>query len=321
MTPSVASDESKPHRSRTGFGEKQAPWSARATRSALCGLQSVLPSLAGRVAARLMFRTSRKAADAWEGAVIDQSERLFLDGRRLAIYRWGRGPIVLLVHGWNGRGSQLGAFVEPLVRAGFQVVAFDAPGHGASRGSESSVVEFADAFDAVVDAVRPFFQPIHGVVAHSMGGAAVAFALGRARRSGRSGEGRLESGALEGGRLVFIAPPIDIRSFSKQFSSSLGLGERAREAIDSTVERRLGLRLDDLAALSIAKDMEAPLLVLHDEDDRAIPVTSGRRLAQAWPGAELRVTRGLGHSRILRDPESVNRVVAFLRCQAQSQAT
>jgi pimeloyl-ACP methyl ester carboxylesterase len=275
-------------------------------------LESIAPALAGRVAARLMFRTSRMSPEAWEHELVARSERLFLDGRRLAVYRWGRGPIVLLVHGWNGRGSQLGGFVEPLLAAGFQVVAFDAPGHGASRGSESSLVAFADAFDAVVESVQPFFRPIHGVITHSLGGAAVTYALGRARRSRGGAEGWLRRGALENGRLAFVAPPIDVRSLSRQFSSAFGLGERTSEAIDLTIERRLRVRIDDMDAVRIAREMDAPLLVLHDEDDRAVPVSSGRRLASAWPGAELCVTRGLGHSRILRDQECVQRVVDFV---------
>jgi pimeloyl-ACP methyl ester carboxylesterase len=289
------------------------PWATLATQRALLGLDVLAPALAGRMAARLMCRTSRRPMEAWERGVTEQSERWTLDGpERIAVYRWGRGPIVLLVHGWNGRGSQLGAFVEPLVARGFQVVAFDAPGHGASAGSESSIVKFADAFDTVVDAVRPFFRPIHGVIAHSMGGAAVSFALGRATNGGSRAGGLLREGALERGRLAFIAPPIDIRSFATDFSNAFGLGARTRAALDDVIEQRLRARLDDVGALRIAARMDAPLLVLHDEDDRAVPVACGRLLADAWPGARLRVTRGLGHSRILRDPESVSTVVEFL---------
>lgn len=31
-------------------------------------------------------------------------------GQRLAVDSWGAGPVVLMVHGCNGRGAQLGAF-------------------------------------------------------------------------------------------------------------------------------------------------------------------------------------------------------------------
>ena len=43
------------------------------------------------------------------------------------MYSWGSGPTVLLVHGWEGRGSQLSAFAPALVKAGFRVVAVDMP--------------------------------------------------------------------------------------------------------------------------------------------------------------------------------------------------
>jgi pimeloyl-ACP methyl ester carboxylesterase len=282
-----------------------------AVRSLLGGLQALSPSAAAEVAANIMFRTSRRRADGWEEELLARAKQLRVESRRgeLAVQRWGdTGPLVLLVHGWNGRGSQLGAFVEPLLAEGFQVATFDAPGHGRSDGSRSSLIEFADAFDAVLDALRPFFQPLHGVVAHSMGGAAVTFAL--SRRSARGDRDR-EAGQAEP-RLVFIAPPIDLNDFMHTVSTELGLSERTQAALTSLVERRIGERLDDLAALKLATRMQQPLLVLHDEQDRAVPVSCGQSLASAWPGAELHITRGLGHSRILRDPTVISRATRFL---------
>src|SRR2546423_5499989 len=97
---------------------------------------------------------------------------------RLAAWRWGFGPTVLLVHGWEGRGSQLGAFIEPLVAAGLSVVAFDAPGHGDSPGSRLYLTDHADALDAVARAIGP----VHAVIAHSFGVAAMLLARSRIDR-------------------------------------------------------------------------------------------------------------------------------------------
>src|SRR2546427_4662875 len=36
-------------------------------------------------------------------------------GSPVSVWTWGHGPVVLLVHGWGGRGAQLARFVEPLV--------------------------------------------------------------------------------------------------------------------------------------------------------------------------------------------------------------
>ncbi len=95
---------------------------------------------------------------------------------------------MLLVHGWEGRGSQLGAFVEPLVRAGLSVVAFDAPGHGDSPGRRLYLTDMADAIIDVERAVGP----LHAIVAHSFGAAAVLLAHQR--------------GAVDAARSVMIAP-------------------------------------------------------------------------------------------------------------------
>jgi pimeloyl-ACP methyl ester carboxylesterase len=284
-------------------------------RSLFYGLQAFSPGLAAQLAAVAMFRTSRRKPDDWESRVTAGAEQLRIDGPTgsLALQRWGKGPLVILVHGWNGRGSQLGGFVAPLVQAGFQVVAFDAPGHGGSAGTSSSLVEFASAFDAVVDAVKPFFQPLAGVIAHSMGGAAVTYALSRAQSRPCSGP----EPHPRSPRLVFIAPPIDIRDFVVTVVNELGLSARTQSALERALERRVGLRMAELHAVRLAPGMTAPLLVLHDEQDRAVPVQCGESLAQAWPGAEIVKTSGLGHNRILRDPGAISTAVAYVRGRAQ----
>jgi alpha-beta hydrolase superfamily lysophospholipase len=115
-----------------------------------------------------------------------------VDGRRLRGRRWGDGDPVYLLHGWGGSSAQLDALVAPLVQAGFSVVGFDAPSHGASdpgpsRRRRSTILEFAEALRAVAARHgRPY-----GVVAHSAGATAAAVAL-------RDG--------LPATRTVFLAP-------------------------------------------------------------------------------------------------------------------
>ena len=61
-----------------------------------------------------------------------------------------------------------------------------------------------------------------------------------------------------------------------------------------------------------------PLLVVHDHRDGVIPFSQGRAIAAAWQGAELLSTTGLGHHRILRDPQVVRSAVDFLGSAAVS---
>mgnify|MGYP003291741877 CR=1 FL=1 len=58
--------------------------------------------------------------------------------------------------------------------------------------------------------------------------------------------------------------------------------------------------------------MRTPLLVIHDREDAEVPWQEGAIIAQAWPGATLSTTSGLGHRRIVHDPAVVERAVGFL---------
>src|SRR5262249_22686971 len=211
----------------------------------------------------------------------------------LAAWSWGRGPVVYLVHGWAGRGGQLSAFGPPLASAGFTVVTFDAPGHGASSGGRTSLVEFGRALRAVVDA----FGPAEAVVAHSLGAAATAWALDE---------------GLGVGCLVFIAPPADPVAWTRTFADRLGIAQEVMSTMQARSERRLGIRWSDLDVRRLGSTMSAPLLVIHDGDDGEVPCSDGAAIAAAWPNARLRTTRRLGHHRILRDPSVVDEVTAFV---------
>src|SRR5262249_61949444 len=94
-------------------------------------------------------------------------------GSPVTTWTWGHGPVVVLVHGWAGRGAQLAGFVDPLVAQGCSVVTFDAPGHGTSPEEQSSIVAFVDA----IRAIDRTLGPIEGVIAHSIGAGAAARAL------------------------------------------------------------------------------------------------------------------------------------------------
>jgi pimeloyl-ACP methyl ester carboxylesterase len=209
---------------------------------------------------------------------------------------------VLLVHGWEGRGAQLYAFIEPLLARGFRVVAFDAPGHGASEGSRSSLVEMSRA---VLDAAR-VLGPFHGAVAHSAGAAAATLAL----RDGAPIE-----------RLVYIAPPADLGEYLPRVAEALGLPEQAVEIARRRISERFGFQWEAVAHIHLAPVMEAPLLVIHDSQDREIEIENGIRVASVWRGAALEITSGLGHRRILRDDGVVERAAAFLSDQAEMVGT
>jgi pimeloyl-ACP methyl ester carboxylesterase len=180
-----------------------------------------------------------------------------------------------------------------LVERGFRMVAYDGPGHGASEGRYTSLPEFARALMAVAGATGP----LHGLVGHSLGGAAVVMGL-------REG--------LAAGRVVLLAPPADVRIFSDIFAETLAISRPVQETMHRNLERRLGMTWDDLDIPSLARRLDPAALVIHDRGDVDVPFAHRQRIVGAWAGARLVETTGLGHRAILRDAEVVGRTVEFM---------
>ncbi|MBT8468068.1 MAG: lysophospholipase [Deltaproteobacteria bacterium] len=260
-------------------------------RSIFSTASRIAPGLTSLVAAQLFRRTSRKLARAGERDVLRGATETTVAGMKT--WSWGEGPTILLVHGWNGRATQLGGFVSPLVSRGYRVVAFDAVGHGDSPGDFLSLPELASC----IREVAADLGDVYGVLAHSLGGAATTLAL---------------SQGLQVERAVFISPPSDPREFLRIFSGAIGISDEVRARVQARVERRLGVTMKSMQATVHAPSIRVPLLVIHDQDDKEVPVQVGRSVAEAWPGAELIVSRGLGHQRILRDEAVRNVAVSFI---------
>jgi pimeloyl-ACP methyl ester carboxylesterase len=213
---------------------------------------------------------------------------------------YGTGPVVYLMHGWGGTGAQLSAFVEPLRRAGFRVVRFDAPSHGRSdpgacgRGRTHGV-EFAAALAAVMQR----FGPADTVIAHSMG---VLPSL------------LVQRAGLPVGRLALIAPVRDLDGHLGRFATLVGMGPRTRRAMDHRIAEIIG---EPVAGMDVRRLAEytgpIPLLVVHDRADRETWHAHSVELAERWSGPVTMIsTEGLGHRRILSDPGVVDLVTGFV---------
>ena len=292
--------ESSPQKSTNVRTKNKPPVALQALRMGLGALGAVAPQPAAAIAEHLFLTPKRHRRPAAEHELLAQARHLLVPGDasalgsdQLASWEWGHeGPRVLLVHGWEGRGAQLGSLVQPLLDRGFRVVTFDAPGHGNSPGSTSSLVHFARAVERMAEAYGPF----EAIITHSMGGAATAWSTRNAPLAKR---------------LVMIAPPIDVRDFTRQLSQTLSLSDEVRTEVERRLGKRLGVAPSELHVGRIAPRMTTPLLVIHDEEDRDVPIACGETIAASWPGAKLIRTKTLGHRRILRDAQVIVDAVRF----------
>jgi pimeloyl-ACP methyl ester carboxylesterase len=214
-------------------------------------------------------------------------------------YEWGSGEkTVLLVHGWQSRASRFTAIGEALLSRGYTVVAFDAPGNGDSRGKRTHAYEY-------VDAIRELGRR-HGefdaVIAHSFGAVATFIAA-------RDG--------VRTKRIVTIAGVHDFASIVRDFGRAVGLGHGGVRRLRVSIERwAAGRGIDpwrEVVAELDPSDTQTPLLVVHDSGDREVALEQAMQIVEAHTGAvETLITDGLGHNRVLSEPEVVERVVRFV---------
>ncbi len=247
--------------------------------------------------ARVLFTRPRRAARRpWEDAVEAKAQRIALDVGFRAL-RWApqgeqRGR-VLCMHGWEGRATQFGPLADALTAAGFEVVALDGPGHGASPGDQAHPVAFAQALLLADQELGPFDH----VIGHSMGGAALVVAL---------------SWGLRARRVVLLASPSSLEGVLQRFGRFIGLPDHVTPRLLDHMGDFVGVSPQDLHIARVAAGLTQPALVMHDPDDVEVPSEDGRAIAQHWPTARWEAVPGVGHRRILRDDAVIRRVAEFL---------
>lgn len=226
----------------------------------------------------------------WELPLLATAERITLRFG-LSALRWGQGPTVLMMHGWEGRPTQFAALIEALVAAGHTVVSLEGPAHGRSPGRQAHVALFARA---LLEAAAEL-PPLRAVIGHSMGGASVLLALQWGLRTEAA---------------VSIAAPAQLLGVLRGFAQRLGMPARARAAFIRQVEQDVGLQV---ARLDVnGYQLELPGLIVHASDDPLVAASEAQLIHKAWFDSRLLMLEEGGHQRVLADPLLVEGVLELL---------
>jgi pimeloyl-ACP methyl ester carboxylesterase len=212
---------------------------------------------------------------------------------RVAAWRVGDGPAVVLVHGWEDDNSLWAPLIDTLIERGRALVVFDLPGHGFSEGDWGLGFQAADGMHAVAEALAP----VDAVVAHSAGagGATLAMAEGLT----------VAKGAL-------VAMPLSRSNRWLRVADRLGVSHDIALAAQARFEQRIGR---DRAAFDVRAELAAldiDLLLVHSADDERYPLSDAREIAPKCRRAELFEVEGLSHRRTARDPAVVARLADFV---------
>jgi pimeloyl-ACP methyl ester carboxylesterase len=260
-------------------------------------LEVIAPPLAHRWFARLFFSPPRYPVSLSEKEILQLSKRfsISVEQHSVACYEWGTGPVILFVHGWAGRATQFSHFIKRFTQAGYSVISFDAPAHGLSKGSKTSIIDFKN----VILELEKKFVHIDGIVAHSLGGSASLFAL---------------SEGLKVKKLITIATPTLPEEIVTEFASRLKASSKAIDYLKMRVPIVFHRPFNHFMADHFVRLLKQPIdwMIIHDENDKEASIHNAERLMEVYPAAHFIKTTGLGHVRILREEKVIADCLNFI---------
>jgi len=263
----------------------------------------VLSAISNKKAAELaldlfstpQFRYKQKLPE-----IFNEAEKLQFKhyGETVTGYRWNRGGHrkVLIVHGFNSSVAKFDRYIKPLMKKGYEVLAFDAPAHGYSTGKKLNAVVFRD----MITYIHKEYGPIRSYMGHSFGGLAICLALEEIPHD-------------EDVHVVLIAPATESKTAIDTFFSFMKLNDEVRKEFDDHIFRLRNKPPDWYSASRAVENLKAKILWCHAEDDPLTPWADARKVMdKKHYNIEFIITKGLGHRAIYRDNKVFKAIVEFL---------
>lgn len=214
-------------------------------------------------------------------------------GHQVQSYFWkGKKETVLLMHGWESNAFRWRKLIKKLQEKGYNVLAFDAPGHGNSSGKRLHVALYAEATRHFLNTYRPNY-----VVGHSIGGMAILYEHHKNSKS-----------SVE--KIITVGSPCEFEKFMVHYQGLLKFNNTVRKAMDNALKERFGYHFHEFTSARFVSNNTIKGLLLHDEEDQQVSVEASKKVHRHWKSSELITTRGFGHS--MHQDEVNTKIIDFL---------
>lgn len=265
------------------------------------------------------------------------------DGAEIFYKDWGRGPVVMLSHGWPLSADAWEDQLFTLASHGYRVIAHDRRGHGRSSQTwdGNDMDTYADDLAAVVHALD-LREVTH--IGHSTGGGEVT------RYIGRHGTSRVKAAVL-----VSAIPPTMLKTgrnpeglpievfdeirkgvetdrsqyyheLAESFYGANRPGSKVSQGIKDAfwlMSMQAGLKnsydcIKQFSESTFYDDLskfDVPTLIIHGDDDQIVPIDdAARKSVELVRGATLKVYPGAPHGLMVTHRDQFNQdLLEFLK--------
>lgn len=204
---------------------------------------------------------------------------------------------ILIVHGFSSYSYKFEQYIVSLKKEGFEVLAFDAPGHGISDGKRINALIYRDT----ILAIEAQFGPLYGIIAHSMGGLAASLAMESMTNTKER-------------KLVLIAPATETKRAIENLFTQIPVKPAVKQAFDQYVTNLAGKPISYFSVARVVRNLDARVLWIHDETDAICTFEDvAPLLSETISSTEFFITKGLGHNQVYKEASTRDRILAFIQ--------
>ena len=260
------------------------------------------PSVAGKMAFNLFCTPYPKYKKQKAPAIFHQAKQLTVkvnDKINIKGYEWkplkANGKTVLICHGYASYFYKFEQYIQPLLKAGFGVIGFDAPGHGQSEGKYINIIIYKEAIQKIMEQVGP----IDHFMGHSLGGITLALIAETIPNPSAH-------------KFVLIAPATKTTTTFNNYYKMMHLSTPIINAFLHEMAKLTSLPITHFEADRAIENYKGPVLWVHDEGDRVCPYEDLLIFKNKAPeNIKFLITNGLGHNKVYKTPDVIEQIVTF----------
>ena len=214
----------------------------------------------------------------------------------ISTYHWqGNNRKVLIIHGWEGRATNFESIIKELVNQRFDVTIFDAPSHGSSAKSDTTMKDFGEFAQHLLKSTD-----IDYVITHSFGAVPCSFTL--------------SENCIDLKKIIFIAPPDHFTDWINDVAKLIGINQKIIDITLEKFKKDYDMNPYEMSVSRWIKNVNnIEGLIIHGEKDKITPLERAINVNSNWQGSRLEVIPNIGHFKILDSKNTTSEILKYLK--------